>query len=112
MDTDISPIELALQKRLSKLQPKVKTPGFLRSVIQRQSVRIDAALAMGYSYDEIAQIFTEQGISCKGSTLKKYHLQEKKKVGNSSPIPELPPESESPLTEAKARMPTKKRGRK
>ena len=106
MDTDISPIELALQKRLSKLQPKGKTPGFLRSVIQRQSVRIDAALAMGYSYDEIAQIFTEQGIKCKGSTLKKYHLQAKKKLSKESPIPELPPDPES--TETKAPQSAKK----
>ena len=47
---------------------------------------------MGYSYDEIAQIFAEQGIKCKGSTLKKYHLQAKKKGINNSPIPELPEE--------------------
>ena len=94
MDTNISPIELALQKKLDKLQPKTKTPGFLRSVIERQSVRIDAALSMGYSYDEIAQIFSEQGIKCKGSTLKKYHLFAKKKGVNDSPIPELPDEKE------------------
>ena len=94
MDTNISPIELALQKKLDKLQPKTKTPGFLRSVIERQSVRIDSALAMGYSYDEIAQMFSEQGIKCKGSTLKKYHLFAKKKGVNDSPIPELPDEKE------------------
>ena len=99
MDTNLSPLELTLQKRLEKLQSKTKTPRFLRSVIERQSVRIDAALAMGYSYDEIAQIFTEQGIKCKGSTLKKYHLQGKKKLEKSSPIPDLPPESESELLE-------------
>ena len=93
MDTNISPIELALQKKLDKLQPKTKTPEFLRSVIERQSVRIDAALAMGYSYDEVASIFAEQGIKCKGSTLKKYHLQGKKKGINDSPIPELPKET-------------------
>jgi hypothetical protein len=88
MDTDVSPIELALQKRLEKLQPKTKSSGFLRGVIIRQSVRIDAALANGYSYDEIASIFTEQGIKCKGSTLQKYHLQEKNK-GKESTIPLL-----------------------
>ncbi len=90
MDTNISPIELALQKKLDKLQPKTQTPGFLRSVIERQSVRIDSALAMGYSYDEVAQIFAEQGIKCKGSTLKKYHLQAKKKGIKDSTIPDLP----------------------
>jgi hypothetical protein len=95
MDTNVSPLEMALQKRLDKLQPKAKTPGFLRSVIQRQSVRIDAALAMGYSYDEIAEIFSEMGLKCKGATLKKYHLEEKKKGVKESPIPELPEESES-----------------
>ena len=94
MDTNISPIELALQKKLDKLQPKTKTPGFLHSVIERQSVRIDAALAMGYSYDEIAVIFAEQGIKCKGSTLNKYHLFAKKKGVNDSLIPELPDEKE------------------
>ena len=75
MDTNISPLELALQKKLDKLQPKTKTPGFLRSVIERQSV-----------------IFAEQGIKCKGSTLKKYHLQAKKKGMKDALIPELPKE--------------------
>ncbi len=93
MDTNISPLELALQKKLDKLQPKTKTPGFLREVIERQSVRIDAALAMGYSYDEIAVIFAEQGIKCKGSTLKKYHLSAKKKGINNSTIPKLSEET-------------------
>lgn len=106
MDTNVSPLELALQKRLDKLRPKAKTPGFLRSVIQRQSVRIDAALSLGYSYDEIAQIFSELGIKCKGATLKKYHLEEKKKAVKESPIPELPDSKESRKTEAP--QPTKK----
>ena len=96
MNTNISPIELALQKKLDKLQPKTKRPGFLRSVIERQSVRIDAALAMGYSYDEVAGIFAEQGIKCKGSTLKKYHLFAKKKGINDSPIPKLPEDTTLP----------------
>ena len=108
MDTNISPIELALQKKLDKLQPKTKTPGFLRSVIERQSVRIDSALAMGYSYDEIASIFAEQGIKCKGSTLKKYHLSAKKKGVNDSPIPELPSEKEFKKTESE-QLATKER---
>lgn len=97
MDTEISPLELALQKRLSKLKPKTQTPGFLRSVVERQSLRIESALGMGYSYDEIAEIFSEQGFKCKGSTLKKYHLQARKLLDdkNSSPIPELPEKKEA-----------------
>ena len=97
MDTEISPLELALQKRLSKLKPKTQTPGFLRSVVERQSLRFESALGMGYSYDEVAEIFSEQGFKCKGSTLKKYHLQAKKLLddNNSSPIPELPEKKEA-----------------
>lgn len=90
MDTNISSIELAIQKKLDKLQPKTKKPSFLRSVIERQSIRIDLALAKGYSYDDVASVFSEQGFKCKGSTLKKYHLQAKKKGLDSSLIPELP----------------------
>ena len=95
MDTDISPLELGLQKRLEKLQPKTKKPDFLRSLIERQAVRIDSALSQGYSYDEIASIFSEQGVKCKGSTLKKYHLSAKRKMEKGKVIPELPPVSES-----------------
>jgi len=47
MDTNISSIELAIQKKSEKLKPKSKKPEFLRSVIERQSIRIDAALAKG-----------------------------------------------------------------
>ena len=96
MDTNISSIELAIQKKIEKLKPKTKKPEFLRSVIERQSIRIDAALAKGYSYDEVASVFSEQGIKCKGSTLKKYHLQAKKKGEDRSLIPELPEETSLP----------------
>lgn len=98
MDTDVSPLELALQKKLDKLPPKTKTPGFLRSVIERQSLRIDGALAMGYSFDEVAQMFSDLGIKCQGSTLKKYHLQGKQKGVKGLPIPALPEIANSPET--------------
>jgi len=90
MNTNISSIELAIQKKIKRLKPRTKKPEFLRSVISRQSIRIDAALAKGYSYDEVASVFNEQGVKCKGSTLKKYHLQAKKKDFDLSLIPELP----------------------
>lgn len=106
MDTDVSPLELALQKKLEKLPPKTKTPGFLRSVIERQSLRIDGALALGYSYDEVAQMFSEMGIKCQGSTLKKYHLQGKQKGVKGLPIPKLPEGRDS--KETKGSQPTPK----
>ena len=76
--------ELVLQERLDKLQPKAKTIDFLHSVIQRQSIPIDTALAKGYTYKEIAQIFTEQGkltgfdIICDELILKRCHQIHKK----------------------------------
>ena len=90
MDKNFSSIELAIQKKIERLKPKTKKPEFLRSVIERQSIRIDAALAKGYSYDEIACVFNEQGVKCKGSTLKKYHLSARKKELNNPLIPDLP----------------------
>ena len=96
MDRNFSSIELAIQKKLERLKPRTKKTQFLRSVIERQSIRIDAALAKGYSYDEIASVFNEQGIKCKGSTLKKYHLSAKKKGEDSSLIPKLPEETSLP----------------
>ena len=96
MDRNFSSIELAIQKKLERLKPRTKKTQFLRLVIERQSIRIDAALAKGYSYDEVASVFSEQEIKCKGSTLKKYHLQAKKKGFDSSLIPELPEETTLP----------------
>jgi hypothetical protein len=61
-------------------------------------LRIDGALALGYSYDEVAQMFLEMGIKFQGSTLKKYHLQEKQKGVKESPIPALPEIANSPET--------------
>ena len=95
MDRNFSSIELAIQKKLERLKPRTKKTQFLRLVIERQSIRIDAALAKGYSYDEVASVFSEQGIKCKGSTLKKYHLQAKKKGFDLFLIPELPEETKS-----------------
>ena len=96
MDRNFSSIELAIQKKLERLKPRTKKTQFLRSVIERQSIRIDAALAKGYTYEEVAILFNEQGIKCKGSTLKKYHLQAKKKGLDSSLIPKLPEKATLP----------------
>jgi len=61
-----------LEKVEARLPPKPKESMTLKEVILKSKTMINKALKRGYSYDEIAAILSEEGISVKGTTLKQY----------------------------------------
>jgi len=59
--------------KVSERIPDKPKPGLtLKEVILQSKSVIRQALKRGYTYDEIAVIFTEEGIPVKGATIKQY----------------------------------------
>jgi len=61
-----------LEKVEARLPPKPKQGMTLREAISKFKPTITKALRRGYTYEEVAFILTEEGISIKGATLKQY----------------------------------------
>lgn len=68
-----------LEKVEARLPPKPKQGMTLREAIYKFKPTINKALKRGYTYEEVAAILTEEGISIKGATLKQYLAESKGK---------------------------------
>jgi alanyl-tRNA synthetase len=68
-----------LEKVEARIQPKPKQGMTLREAISKFKPTITKALKRGYTYEEVAAILTEEGISIKGATLKQYLAESKNK---------------------------------
>ena len=72
---ELSPIEKAISKRIDKTQNKANQPGYLRKLVAKLHLRIEAALARGCEYDDLAESITESGVKISTATLKQYHTE-------------------------------------
>ena len=103
IDIDESKLKLLLEKVEARIPPKHKQGMTLKEVIMKSRAMINLALKRGYTYEEIAAILTEEGISIKGATLKQYLTESKSK--RSKTTPQSKPSVESTTT--KAELPSK-----
>ncbi len=72
INIDDNKLKSILEKVESRLPTKPKEGMTLREIILKSKAMINKALKRGYTYDEIAAILSEEGISVKGTTLKQY----------------------------------------
>lgn len=72
IDIDEDKLRAILEKVEARTPPKPKSGMTLREAIQKSKPMINKALKRGYTYEEIAAILTEEGISIKALTLKQY----------------------------------------
>lgn len=72
-----------LEKVEARIQPKPKQGMTLREAIAKFKPTITKALKRGYTYEEVAAILTEEGISIKAATLKQYLAESKGKKRSS-----------------------------
>jgi hypothetical protein len=86
-----------LEKVEARIQPKPKQGMTLREAISKFKPTITKALKRGYTYEEVAAILTEEGISIKGATLKQYLAESKGKKR---------PNEIAPVSSAKSSTPT------
>ncbi|MGK7953524.1 MAG: hypothetical protein AB4368_33255 [Xenococcaceae cyanobacterium] len=94
----LSPLEKSIAKKIDRTKGKSNQPGYLRKLVAKLHLRIEAALARGCEYDDLAQSITETGVKISTATLKQYHTEYRrsleKKAGEISETIDsvLPPE--------------------
>ncbi len=79
IDINEQQLKSILEKVEARLPPKPKQGMTLREAISKFKPTITKALKRGYTYEEVAAILTEEGISIKGATLKQYLAESKNK---------------------------------
>ena len=94
INIDDNKLKSILDKVESRTPLKPKEGMTLREVIIKSKVMINKALKRGYTYEEIADILTEEGISIKAATLKQY-LAESTKSKRRKAEPNSAPTGES-----------------
>ncbi|NHC34297.1 hypothetical protein QH73_0006430 [Scytonema millei VB511283] len=103
-ETDFSPLEKAIAKKIDQTKSKATQPGYLRQLVAKLHLRIEAALARGCEYDDLAKSIAESGVKISAATLKQYHTeyrrQLEKEVGDNSDSSDstLPPAVPVPAT--------------
>ncbi len=96
--SELSPLEKSIAKKIDKTKGKASQPGYLRKLVAKLHLRIEAALARGCEYDDLAQSITETGVKISTATLKQYHTEYRRQLEKEAgEIPEtvdsvLPPE--------------------
>ena len=88
LDIDDEQFKSILEKVEARIQPKPKQGMTLREAISKFKPTITKALRRGYTYEEVAAILTEEGISIKGATLKQYLAESKgkKRPNETAPV--------------------------
>lgn len=103
-ETDFSPLEKAIAKKIDQTKSKAAQPGYLRQLVAKLHLRIEAALARGCEYDDLAKSIAESGVKISAATLKQYHTeyrrQLEKEAGDNSDSSDsiLPPAVPAPAT--------------
>ncbi len=78
--SELSPLEKAIAKKIDKTKDKASKPGYLRTLVAKLHLRIEAALARGCEYDDLAESITESGVKISAATLKQYHTEHRRSL--------------------------------
>ncbi|MEM8830684.1 MAG: hypothetical protein AAGE96_15185 [Cyanobacteria bacterium P01_G01_bin.19] len=60
--SELSPLEKAIARKIDKTKDKASKPGYLRTLVAKLHLKIEAALARGCEYDDLAESITEGGV--------------------------------------------------
>lgn len=96
--SELSPLEKAIAKKIDKTKDKASKPGYLRTLVAKLHLRIEAALARGCEYDDLAESITEGGVKISAATLKQYHTEYRRSLNE---------EAEETNNTVKSILPTK-----
>lgn len=78
--SELSPLEKSIAKKIDRTKGKASQPGYLRKLVAKLHLRIEAALARGCEYDDLAQSITETGVKISTATLKQYHTEYRRQL--------------------------------
>ncbi|MEM7554612.1 MAG: hypothetical protein AAF378_11010 [Cyanobacteria bacterium P01_A01_bin.84] len=73
--SELSPLEKVIARKIDKTKDKASKPGYLRTLVAKLHLRIEAAIARGCEYDDLAESITEGGVKISAATLKQYHTE-------------------------------------
>ena len=73
--SELSPLEKAIPRKIDKTKDKASKPGYLTTLVAKLHLRIEATLARGCEYDDLAESITEGGVKIRAATLKQYHTE-------------------------------------
>jgi hypothetical protein len=73
--SELSPIEKDIARKIDKTKTKANQPGYLRALVAKLHLRIEAALARGCEYDDLAKSISDSGVKISTATLKQYHTE-------------------------------------
>lgn len=73
--SELSPIEKDIARKIDKTKKKANQPGYLRTLVAKLHLRIEAALARGCEYDDLAKSISDSGVKISTATLKQYHTE-------------------------------------
>jgi hypothetical protein len=79
-EPNLSPLEKAIAKKVDQTKSKTVQPGYLRKLVAKMHLRIEAALARGCEYDDLAKAITESGVKISAATLKQYHTEHRRQL--------------------------------
>lgn len=88
--SELSPLEKAIARKLDKTKNKATQPGYLRKLVAKLHLRIEAALARGCEYDDLAESITESGVKISSATLKQYHTEYRRSLNQEAEGIQIP----------------------
>jgi hypothetical protein len=110
---NLSPLEKAIAKKLDQAKSKGSQPGYLRELVAKLHLRIEAALARGCEYDDLAKAISESGVKISTATLKQYHTEHRRRLekeaghptdNSDSILPPAPVPASSPKPQATSKQ--------
>jgi hypothetical protein len=88
--SELSPLEKAIARKLDKTKNKATQPGYLRKLVVKLHLRIEAALARGCEYDDLAESISESGVKISSATLKQYHTEYRRSLNQEAAEIQIP----------------------
>ena len=114
---ELSPLEKAIARKIDKTKDKASKPGYLRTLVAKLHLRIEAALARGCEYDDLAESITDGGVKISAATLKQYHTEYRRSLNEEaeytvskvkSVLPPEQPEEIEDRVNSKTKQPDRK----
>lgn len=84
--SELSPLEKAIARKIDHTKDKASKPGYLRKLVAKLHLRIEAALARGCEYDDLAESITESGVKISSATLKQYHTEYRRSLNQEADV--------------------------
>jgi hypothetical protein len=79
MDADFNYFEKFVVQKVKQVKPKSKQRGYAKKLVAKMYTVIEESLNQGCDYDDIAIAISETNVKISPSTLKRYHLLNRKK---------------------------------